>query len=201
MPQGRDNRETRYRNSSHGGHDDRRQASRDDGYRNDRHKDSHGDRYPDGKNAVSERRSDTDFFRDRVRDDQHRNGEKSCSKDWHTEDTDHFPKHKPEEASTDKSKEGKRYQADTDVDDRSRSSEKKEHHWGSDEEVEELAEKVDTKEPCWSQQSTVSYPARSNYSPQAHQSYGRAAKEGNKSSELNPTTLVTSTVSLFSMEF
>jgi len=181
-PQGRDNRETRYRNASHGGHDDRRQSSRDDSYRSEhRHKD---DRYPDAQSSVSERRNDTDFFRDRTRDDQHRNGDKSRGKDWHTEDTDHFPKHKSEEA-LDKVKETKRY--DADVDDRSRGSDKKERHWGSDEEVEELAEKIvlETKEPCWSNQSAVSYPARSTYSTQVHQNYGRAAKDGNKSSEFS----------------
>ena len=194
MPQGRDGRETKYRNSSH---DDRRQSSRqssrDDGYRNERHKEpsSRDDHYSGdggGKATVSERRSETDFFRDRApRDDQQRNGEKSrSSKDWSAEDR--VPNHKQEEATAvDRSKEGQRYQEN--VEERPRSTEKKHQHWGSDEEVEELAEKIDleTKEPCWNQQSTASsYPSRANYSnPQGHQSYGRAAKDGNKARELD----------------
>ena len=198
VPQGRDGRETRYRNSSH---DDRRQSSRqssrDDGYRNERHKESSGrdDHYSGGgsgnKSAVSERRSETDFFRDRApRDDQQRNGEKSqsrSSKDWSTEER--VSNHKEESSAVDRSKEGQRYQET--ADERPRVTEKKHHqHWGSDEEVEELAEKIEleTKEPCWNQQSAASsYPSRANYSgnPQGHQSYGRAAKDGSKARELD----------------
>ena len=199
VPQGRDGRETRYRNSSH---DDRRQSSRqssrDDGYRNERHKEPsvRDDHYSGGgggnKSAVSERRSETDFFRDRVlRDDQQRNGEKSqsrSSKDWSPEER--VSNHKEESSAVDRSKEGQRYQEGAD-ERPPRVTEKKHHqHWGSDEEVEELAEKIEleTKEPCWNQQSTgSSYPSRANYSgnPQGHQSYGRAAKDGSKAREFD----------------